>query len=261
MTSATCSPGPSIAGEPSGPTVRGDGGHAAIRGGRRSDGPGRRHRGRARTAFAFLAAVTLSWGCDQGRGLVEPSAGEPEPGFLAVELTAPAGARLSGAWLAIDGPDIGVLRGPGSEVFESDDGTGREVIVAGPALRRAHPGVPRTRSEARFAIPGPPDRGHGRGLPTERRVRLLGADLTLGPQDPVSPARTRPVRAGALPPPYHSGMSSAVPSRPSGAQFRNATVERGEPPFPADCERQQVGVRDLAVPDDPPERRHAAHAR
>ena len=100
--------------------------------GRRSDGPGRRHRGRARTAFAFLAAVTLSWGCDQGRGLVEPSAGEPEPGFLAVELTAPAGARLSGAWLAIDGPDIGVLRGPGSEVFESDDGTGREVIVAGP---------------------------------------------------------------------------------------------------------------------------------
>ncbi|WP_420463066.1 Calx-beta domain-containing protein [Candidatus Palauibacter sp.] len=99
--------------------------------GRRSDGPGRRRRGRARTALAFLAAITLSWGCDQGRGLVEPLAGEPEPGFLAVELMVPAGAHLGGAWLAIEGPDVGALRAPGSEVFESEDGNRKEVIVAG----------------------------------------------------------------------------------------------------------------------------------
>ena len=100
--------------------------------GHRPDRGGRRRRSRTRTALAFLAVVTLSWGCDQGGGLIEPSAGEPEPGFLAVELMAPAGARLGGAWLAVEGPDIGALRAPGSEVFESDDGTRKEVIVAGP---------------------------------------------------------------------------------------------------------------------------------
>ncbi len=103
---------------------------------RRRGGFGRRRRVRVRTALAFLAAATLGWACDYGPGLVEPSAGEPESGFLAVELTAPAGARLSGAWLAIEGPDIGELRAPGFEVFESDDGTRKEVIVGGALARR-----------------------------------------------------------------------------------------------------------------------------
>ncbi len=99
--------------------------------GHRPDGRGRRCRSPTRTALAFLAVVTLSWGCDQGRGLVEPSAGEPEPGFLGVELAAPAGALLSGAWLAVEGPDIGELRTPGLELFEAGDGSRKEVIVAG----------------------------------------------------------------------------------------------------------------------------------
>ena len=122
--------------------------------GHRPDGRGRRRRSRARTALPFLAAVTLAWGCDQGRGLVEPSAGEPEPGFLAVELTAPAGARLSGARLAIEGPDIGALHAPGSEVFESDDGTRKEVIVAGAlsAGRLLEFRVPDRRLDSRYRV-------------------------------------------------------------------------------------------------------------
>ncbi len=92
---------------------------------------GRRRRGRARTVPAFLAAVTLASACDHGPGLVEPSAAEPDPGFLAVELAVPTGVLLSGAWLAVEGPDIGELRTPGLELFEAGDGIRKEVIVAG----------------------------------------------------------------------------------------------------------------------------------
>lgn len=98
---------------------------------RRRDGRRRRRRGRSGTALAFIVAATLTWGCDHRSGLLEPSLVEPDPGFLAVELLAPAGAHLGGAWLAIEGPDIGALQAPGSDVFESDDGTRKEVIVAG----------------------------------------------------------------------------------------------------------------------------------
>ena len=98
---------------------------------RRSGGRGPRRGGRARIALAFLALHTLTWGCDGLPGLFEPPAAEPEPGFLGVELTAPVGADLRGAWLAIEGPDIGTLRAPGSEIFESDDGPRKEVILAG----------------------------------------------------------------------------------------------------------------------------------
>ena len=99
--------------------------------GRRRDGRLRRRRGRSGTALAFIVAATLTWGCDHRSGLLEPSLVEPDPGFLAVELLALAGAHLGGAWLAIEGPDIGALQAPGSDVFESDDGTRKEVIVAG----------------------------------------------------------------------------------------------------------------------------------
>ena len=113
-------------------------------GGPRNSGPrrrGRGPRGRTWTALAFLGAVTLGWGCDHRTDLLEPSVVEPEPGFLAVELAAPAGARLAGAWLAVEGPDIGTLRVPGLEVFESafdsedearNGGTRKEVILGGP---------------------------------------------------------------------------------------------------------------------------------
>ena len=92
-------------------------------------------------ALACLTAVLITWGCDSRTRLIEPFAVEPDPGLLAVELAAPAGARLGGAWLAIEGPDIGALRTPGLDVFESevetaDGGIRREIIVAGPLAEK-----------------------------------------------------------------------------------------------------------------------------
>ena len=84
-------------------------------------------------AVAILAVAGLASGCDRNSDLFAPSVGEPGPdaGFVKVELRVPAGARDLGAWLMVEGLDIGSLRAPGFELFESATPTGKEVIVAG----------------------------------------------------------------------------------------------------------------------------------
>ncbi|WP_420448723.1 Calx-beta domain-containing protein [Candidatus Palauibacter sp.] len=138
--------------------------------GRRQYRRGRKRWRRAPTALACLALLTLTWGCDGRPGLMEAATAEPAPGFLSVELAAPAGARLGGVWLAVEGPDIASLRAPGLEVFESeaetaDGGIRREVIVAG------------TLSEGRILEFQVPDRGLA-GLYRVHLIEITGEDFT-----------------------------------------------------------------------------------
>ena len=97
-------------------------------GGRR---PRRRSGARMPLLGVLLAAVL--WSCD-GAGVVDlPAAADvPEPGTLAVEWTAPAGApAVAGALVEIDGPDVADARAPGLELYESE-GTGpRRFVIAG----------------------------------------------------------------------------------------------------------------------------------
>ena len=72
------------------------------------------------------------WLCD---GAVGPTAAiVPEPGTLAVEWTGPAGGpRAAGALVEIGGPDVGEVRAPGLELYESGEGSGpRRFVIAGP---------------------------------------------------------------------------------------------------------------------------------
>lgn len=138
--------------------------------GRRQYRRGRNRWRRAPTALACLTLLTLTWGCDGRSGLMEPSTAEPVPGFLAVELEAPAGARLGGAWLAVEGPEVGSLRAPGLEVFESEaeareGAVGKEIIVAG------------TLSEGRILEFHVPDRRLA-GLYRVHLIEITGEDFT-----------------------------------------------------------------------------------
>ena len=72
---------------------------------RHSPARGTRRRAR-RTGFAaaMLLAAALSWSCSD-RGVVGPAASAPDPGFLTVELAAPATNRDIGVLLEVAGED------------------------------------------------------------------------------------------------------------------------------------------------------------
>ncbi|WP_420463067.1 hypothetical protein [Candidatus Palauibacter sp.] len=86
--------------------------------------------------------------------IVDP---DPDPGFMKVELRVPSDGRDLGLWLAIEGPNIGAVRAPGFEVFESEGATGKEIILAG---------APTKGSILEFHVPD-------RRLGPEYRVRLI----------------------------------------------------------------------------------------
>ncbi len=90
----------------------------------------RRRGGAVRCALAALLAAAMSLSC--GDGLVGPAAPpEPDPGFLTVELAAPAAHRDIGVLLELEGPGIEAVRAPGLEVYESEASGRRQVILAG----------------------------------------------------------------------------------------------------------------------------------
>ena len=92
----------------------------------------RRGAGIARYAVAMLLAALTAWSCTDGAvGPVAPDAAEPDPGFLTVELAAPAGHRASGVLLEIEGPAIEAVQARGLELYESTASGRRQVILAG----------------------------------------------------------------------------------------------------------------------------------
>ena len=82
--------------------------------------------------FAALLAATL-WSCDGAGGPTAPQAQAPEPGYLAVEWTAPAGGvAVAGALVEIHGPGIGDVHAPGLELYGTGEGPGpRRFVLAG----------------------------------------------------------------------------------------------------------------------------------
>ena len=127
----------------------------------------RRRSGAARYGLALLLAATMTlWACADD--VVRAPSAEADPGFLAVQLTVPSGARDIAAMLVVEGPGVDSVQAPGFELFQSDasSSTGRRIIVSG-ALS--------TGAILEFRVP---DRGeHAR-----YRVRLLqvaGEDYTL----------------------------------------------------------------------------------
>ena len=114
-----------------------------------------RRPGRSWYGLVLMLLVTLTWACADD--VVQPSATEPDPGFLTVQLTAPPSARDLGALLVVEGPGIESVRSPGFELFQSETISPRQIIVAG-ALS--------TGPIVQFQVPD-------RGLHTLYRVRLL----------------------------------------------------------------------------------------
>ncbi|MXX35488.1 MAG: hypothetical protein F4Z50_12110, partial [Gemmatimonadetes bacterium] len=93
----------------------------------------RRGRRRARYAAGVLLAATAALSCGDGAGgPVGPAAAVPDPGFVTVELAAPAAHRDIGVLLELEGPGIEAVRAPGLEVYESGASGRRRVILAGP---------------------------------------------------------------------------------------------------------------------------------
>ena len=95
---------------------------------------GRRSKRRRLCGLAVLLVAAL-WSCD-GAGVVDaPSAANtPEPGYLAVEWTAPAGGPpVAGALVEIDGPHVGGARATGGlELYATERGSGpRRFVIAG----------------------------------------------------------------------------------------------------------------------------------
>jgi len=127
---------------------------------------GRRRPGQRRTGmFAALLAAAL-WSCDGAGGPTATVA--PDPGYLAVEWTAPAGGpAAAGALVEIEGPGIAHARAPGLELYAAEGGKGpARFVVAGelgngPALE--------------FRVP---DRRLA-GLYSVRIVEVAGADHQL----------------------------------------------------------------------------------
>ena len=91
---------------------------------------GRVRRRRRTDMLTVLFAATL-WSCDAAGGPTAAIA--PEPGYLAIEWTAPAGApQATGALVEIDGPHIADARAPGLELYESDaTNEPRRFVIAG----------------------------------------------------------------------------------------------------------------------------------
>ena len=91
----------------------------------------RRRPGRAWFGPILLLAATMTWGCADN--VIRPTVSETDPGYLTVQLTAPAGARDMAAMLIVEGPDIESVRAPGFELFQSDPWSHarRQVIVSG----------------------------------------------------------------------------------------------------------------------------------
>ncbi|MDE0357253.1 MAG: cadherin-like beta sandwich domain-containing protein [Gammaproteobacteria bacterium] len=91
---------------------------------------GRVRRRRRTGVLTVLFAATL-WSCDPAGGPTAAIA--PEPGYLAVELTAPAGGPdAAGALVEIDGPGIGEVRAPGLDVYAAEEGSEpRRFVLAG----------------------------------------------------------------------------------------------------------------------------------
>ncbi len=112
---------------------------------------------------AVLLAAAL-WSCDGGVSLTGPEVLEPEPGYLAVEWTAPAGGEAAaGALVEIDGPGIGDARATGLELYESEGSGPRRFVLAGDM---------RTGSVLEFHVP---DRKLA-GLYSVRVVEVAGED-------------------------------------------------------------------------------------
>ena len=91
----------------------------------------RRYSGPAWYGLLLLFATTLAWACADDA--VQPSASQPDPGFLTVQLTAPPGARDIGAMLVVEGPGIDSVRARGFEFFQSDPSSSarRQIVVTG----------------------------------------------------------------------------------------------------------------------------------
>lgn len=107
-------------------------------------------------ACVLLFVAALLWGCADADDLVRPVSLEPDPGYLAVELSVPEGARDIGAMLVVDGPGIDSVESPGFEMFQSaaPSRTRRQVIIrgelsSGPVLR-FH--VPDRRGQAKYRV-------------------------------------------------------------------------------------------------------------
>ncbi len=96
---------------------------------RRRTPRGRVRRRRRTGMLTVLFAATL-WSCDAAGGPTAAIA--PEPGYLAVEWTAPAGGPdAAGALVEIDGPGIGDVRAPGLELYEAEGQGPRRFVLAG----------------------------------------------------------------------------------------------------------------------------------
>ncbi len=98
----------------------------------------RRRAGIARYAVVMLFAAITTWSCADGTvgpvGPVAPEAAVPDPGFLTVELAAPAAPaahRAGGVLLEIEGPGIGAVQARGLELYESTASGRHQVILAG----------------------------------------------------------------------------------------------------------------------------------
>ncbi|MCY4646163.1 MAG: hypothetical protein OXE73_04745 [Gammaproteobacteria bacterium] len=91
---------------------------------------GRVCRRRRKGTLTVLLAATL-WSCDAAGGPTAAIA--PEPGYLAVEWTLPAGGPdAAGALVEIDGPGIVDARAPGLELYAAGEGNGpRRFVLAG----------------------------------------------------------------------------------------------------------------------------------
>ena len=127
--------------------------------------PRGRVRRRRRTGMPTVLLAATLWSCDAAGG---PTAAiVPEPGYLAVEWTAPAGGPdAAGALVEIDGPGIGDVRAPGLELYESEGNGPRRFVIAGDM-----PNGPVLQFEV-------PDRRQA-GLYTVRVVEVAGEDHRL----------------------------------------------------------------------------------
>ena len=117
--------------------------------------------------LAMLLAAAVTWSCTDRA--VGPAAIVPDPGFLTVELSAPAANRDIGVLGEIEGPGIGTVRAPGYDLYESESPEPRRIVVAGPL---------RAGELLQFEVP---DRNQ---LPLYRVrvVEVTGEDY--GPRDP-----------------------------------------------------------------------------
>ena len=82
-----------------------------------------------RYGLMMLLAATMTWSCTDGA--VGPAALAPDPGFLTVELTAPATNVDIGVLLELESPGIETLRADGYELYESGAPGRRQIVVAG----------------------------------------------------------------------------------------------------------------------------------